>query len=71
MSWKPEVIADTSGKFVGNSLRFETKAEAMANAYDLMSRWSAVVMIRAITSGDPVSHRYVNGQLKALETEHE
>jgi hypothetical protein len=31
MSFKPEVIADSSGKFCGNALRFATREEAEAN----------------------------------------
>jgi hypothetical protein len=36
MAWKPEVIADNTGKWYGNGLRFATKEEAEANALDLM-----------------------------------
>ena len=38
MSYKPEVIADASGKWCGNALRFATYAEAEANAKDLFAR---------------------------------
>ena len=31
MSFKPEVIADTSGKWCGNALRFATREEAKTN----------------------------------------
>jgi len=34
MSWKPEVIADSSGKWCGNALRFATREEAEANVRD-------------------------------------
>ena len=55
MSWKPEVIADSSGKWCGNALRFATKAEAEANARDLMMRWFLVRETRATESDDPVN----------------
>ena len=31
MSFKPEVIADSSGQWCGNALRFATREEAEAN----------------------------------------
>jgi len=42
MSFKPEVIADTSGKWCGNALRFATREEAETNVRNLMMRWFAV-----------------------------
>ena len=42
MSFKPEVIADSSGKWSGNAVRFATRGEAEANVHDLMMRWFAV-----------------------------
>lgn len=58
MSWKPEVIADSTGKWVGNGLAFATKAEAEANVRDLMNRWFAVRETRAIESDEPVNYRW-------------
>ncbi|WP_028164097.1 hypothetical protein [Bradyrhizobium elkanii] len=63
MSWKPEVIADNSGQWVGNALRFATKEEAEANVRDLAMRWTLVREYRATESDDPVNYRYVDGQL--------
>ena len=40
MSYKAEVIADSTGTFVGNGLRFATEAEAQAYVADLMMRWT-------------------------------
>jgi len=37
-----EVIADDSGKFCGNGLRFDTAKEAIAYGEDLSSRWLLV-----------------------------
>ncbi len=40
--FRVEVVADSSGKWVGNSLTFETVDAAEAYARDLYSRWTAV-----------------------------
>jgi hypothetical protein len=58
MSWKPEVIADSSGQWVGNALRFATEAEAYASARDLASRWTLVRDYRATDSPDPVNYQW-------------
>lgn len=67
MSWKPEVIADSSGKWCGNALRFATREEAMDNARDLSWRWTSVREWRASECDDPVTHSYHNGRLAHLE----
>jgi len=67
MSFKPEVIADSSGQFVGNALRFATREEAEANVRDLAMRWIAVRETRVVECDDPVNYRYVNGNLVAVE----
>lgn len=68
MSYKPEVIADSTGNWCGNALRFATREEAEANVADLMSRWFSVTDTRVVESDDPVNYSYVNGKLEALET---
>jgi hypothetical protein len=55
MSWKAEVIADNSGKFCGNGLRFATKREAEAYARDLANRWTLVSEWRVVESDEPVN----------------
>jgi hypothetical protein len=70
MSWKPEVIADSGGKWAGNALRFATREEAEWQVYDLSMRWLAVRDIRVVESEDPVTHRWVDGRsipIKELE----
>ena len=57
-SWAPEVIADGSGKWAGNQLRFATKAEAEANVYNLMMRWTLVRDTRVVETTDPVNYRW-------------
>jgi hypothetical protein len=67
-SWKTEVIADSSGKWAGNGLRFETRDEAQAYVSDLMDRWSSVRGWRTVESQDPVTHRFAAG--RAVEIKH-
>jgi hypothetical protein len=57
MSFKPEVIADSSGKWTGNALRFETEQEAKTYVDDLMMRWTLVRDTRIVTSEEPVNAR--------------
>lgn len=71
MSWKPEVIADSTGKWCGNALRFATRQEAESQVRDLSMRWFAVRETRAVESPDPVNYRYVNGSLLTLEQSEE
>ena len=40
--YKVEVLADSSGKWVPNDLRFATTEEAKAYALDLAIRWTLV-----------------------------
>lgn len=67
MSWKPEVIADSSGKWAGNALRFATKEEAEANVSNLAARWFAVSETRATECDDPVNYRWVDGRLEEVK----
>jgi hypothetical protein len=53
MSWKVEVVVDDSGEWVGDSLRFKTKQEALAYARDLEFRCSAVRDKRMVKGEDP------------------
>jgi hypothetical protein len=54
-SWKMEVIADSSGEWTGNGLRFATRELAEQWARDLFSRWTAVKEWRVVESTDPVN----------------
>jgi hypothetical protein len=63
MSWAPQVIADDSGKWCGNALRFATREEAEANVRDLAARWTLVTDYRVVETGDPVNYRYHDGKL--------
>ena len=63
MSYAPEVIADNSGKWAGNALRFATKEEAESNVRDLANRWFSVRETRVVESTDPVNYRWEDGKL--------
>jgi hypothetical protein len=49
-SWKPEVIADASGRWCPNGLAFARKEDAEAYAIDLACRWTAVSDTRVVPS---------------------
>ena len=67
-SWAPEVIADNSGHWAGNGLRFATKAEAEANVQNLSDRWFLVRETRVVESTDEPNYRWVPGTgLVAIE----
>ena len=57
MNFKAEVIADSSGKWSSNPLRFATEAEARIYVDDLMMRWTAVRDTRVVEVDDPVTAR--------------
>lgn len=65
-SWKAEVIADSTGRWCGNALRFPTKTEAEAYVRDLAGRWLAVRDTRVVTSDDAPCHCYVDGKTEPL-----
>ena len=57
MSWKSEVIADNSGTWCGNALRFATKDECDRYGRDLASRWMLVRDVRSTECDDPVTEK--------------
>lgn len=67
MSWKPEVIADDSGQWTGNALRFATKEEAEANVANLKARWMLVTDTRVVESDEPVNYKWADGRLVAFD----
>lgn len=64
MSYKIEVIADGSGNWAGNDLRFETEGEADDYARDLAFRWTLVRDWRVVPTDAPVNYRWDNGLKK-------
>ena len=71
MSWAPEVIADSSGQWCGNALRFATKAEAEANVRDLFGRWTAVKETRVVESDEPANFKWTRNGLEKLQPEND
>lgn len=61
MSYKVEVIADSSGKWYSNAIRYATPEEAEDAAADLASRWLLVREHRVAASEEPVNYRRVGG----------
>jgi len=66
MSFKPEVIADSSGKWCGNAVAFATAAEAEAYVLDLAMRWTAVRDTRVVESAEPVNYAVIDGKVTRL-----
>jgi hypothetical protein len=66
MSWKVEVVADSTGKWCGNSLVFPTEEEALGYGNDLKSRWMSVRKYRAVESDEPVTHSFDLGTGKCV-----
>jgi len=50
--YKVEVIADNSGKWCGNALRFDSIDEAKEYARDLFARWTLVREWRVVDTED-------------------
>ena len=67
MSWKSEVIADSTNTWCGNALRFATPAEARDYVWDLSMRWTLVRDIRVVESDEPVNYVFVDGRAKPIE----
>lgn len=67
MSYAPEVIADNSGAWTGNSCRFATEAEALAHVKDLASRWILVRETRVVKSDDPVNYQWTDNGSKSIK----
>jgi hypothetical protein len=61
MSYAVEVIADNSGQWVGNMVRFATEAEALRYAKDLTWRWTSVRESRVVESDNSVNYVWTNG----------
>jgi hypothetical protein len=67
MSWRSEVLADSSDEWCWNTLRFATAKEAAGYAANLALRWTLVRDFRVIECKDPVTHTFIDDQLVRLE----
>ena len=65
-SFSAEVIADSSGQWVGNQLRFATHEEARRYVFDLSMRWTLVTATRVVESDDPVTYRFIDGKAEPV-----
>jgi hypothetical protein len=61
-SFKAEVIADSSGQWTSNTLRFATEAEALGYVAHLYAIWAAVRQTRVVGSDDPVTSSWPVGR---------
>ena len=52
MTFKVEVIADNSGQWCGNGLRFDTRKQAEDYGSDLHMRWTAVREWRVVPADE-------------------
>jgi hypothetical protein len=68
MSYKAEVIADSSGQWVSNALRFESEQEALAYGKDLAWRWTLVREMRVVASDDAPNCVWANGKLEVVQS---
>ena len=66
-SYKGQVIADSSGEWVNNAVRFATRKEAEDYMADLAWRWTAVRDTRVVESDEPVNYTVKNGELVRIE----
>ena len=66
MSWKGEVIVDSSGKWVANACRFATWREATLYVNDLALRWTSVRQVRAVESDEPVNCSFAEKTRKVV-----
>ena len=57
-SYRPEVIADDSGKWAGNAMRFATEEEARRSVDSLARRWFMVTATRVVPSDDPPNYTF-------------
>lgn len=65
-SWKVEVIADSSGKWCGNAVRYASEEAAKAGGQDLANRWLLVRDWRVVPSDGKPNYDIVNGRLVAI-----
>lgn len=67
VSYKPEVIADSSGKWTSNAVRFASETEAQIYVVDLSMRWTSVRDTRVVESDDPVTYELVDGHARPIK----
>lgn len=68
-SFKVEVIADSSGNWCGNLLRFSTQEDAETYGRDLAAHWTAVLQHRVVPSPDQPKHRWSHEEYRAVHSD--
>jgi hypothetical protein len=58
MSFKAEIIADSTGEWTANNCAYETREEADHAGRDLMGRWMAVREMRVVESPGQINARW-------------
>lgn len=66
MNYRP-MVEINGNEWCGNALVFATREEAEGNVIALMNRWFAVTNTRVDEIDAPVTYRWADGQLFALE----
>jgi hypothetical protein len=66
-SWKAEVIADSTGKWIPNGCAFATPKEARDYVWNLSLHWTAVKDTRVVASDEPVNYQIVDGKMRHVE----
>ncbi len=57
--YKVQVIADSTGKWIDNGLKFKTIEDAEEYAENLAARWSAVLQWRVIDPSRPIPETHM------------
>lgn len=68
MSWKAEVIADSTDTWTGNGLTFATQKEAEDYVSDLSWRWTSVRKTRVVESDSAVNYKWEDSKAVAIQT---
>lgn len=58
MSYRGEVIADSSGTWAGNGCYYATREEAHRAVVELSGRWTSVRETRVVETEEPVNVRW-------------
>jgi hypothetical protein len=59
--FRADVLASGETSWASNALRFDTKADALAYARNLASRWLSVIKVRAVEISTPAREPYITG----------
>ncbi len=63
MSYEGQVIADSTGEWIGNEIRFGTREEAEGYVRNVSINWTLVRETQVVETTDPVTHMLLDGML--------